>query len=67
MTKPLITLPCTARDLENALHAVCDHHGLWDANIGWNYDAPPRSASLVLYRPPCASAATSQTNQGETK
>ena len=30
MTKPLITLPCTAQELENALHAVCDH-GLWDA------------------------------------
>lgn len=25
MTKPLIALPCTARELENALHAVCDH------------------------------------------
>ena len=32
MTKPLIALPCTARELENALHAVCDH-GLWDARI----------------------------------
>jgi hypothetical protein len=33
MTKPLITLPCTARELENALHAACDHYGLWDAKI----------------------------------
>ena len=33
MTKPLITLPCTAQELENALHAVCDHHGAWDAKI----------------------------------
>lgn len=33
MTKPLITLPCTAQELENALHAVCDHHGLWDAKV----------------------------------
>lgn len=32
MTKPLIALPCTARELENALHAVCDQ-GLWDAKI----------------------------------
>jgi len=32
MTKPLITLPCTAQELENALHAVCDH-GLWDGRI----------------------------------
>lgn len=33
MTKPLITLPCTERELENALHAACDHDGLWDARI----------------------------------
>lgn len=33
MTKTLITLPCTARELENALHAVCDHHGLWDGEV----------------------------------
>lgn len=32
MTKPLITLPCTAQELENALHAHCDH-GLWDGRI----------------------------------
>ena len=29
MTKPLISLPCTAQELENALHAACDHDGLW--------------------------------------
>lgn len=33
MTKPLITLPCTAQELENALHAACDHEGLWDAKV----------------------------------
>lgn len=33
MTKPLITLPCTAQELENALHASCDHDGLWDGRI----------------------------------
>ena len=33
MTKPLITTPCTAQELENALHAACDHDGLWDAKI----------------------------------
>ena len=33
MTKPLITLPCTAQELENALHAICDHDGLWDAKV----------------------------------
>lgn len=33
MTKPLITLPCTAQELENALHAACDHRGLWDGKV----------------------------------
>ena len=33
MTKPLVTLPCTAQELENALHAVCDHGGLWGAKV----------------------------------
>ena len=36
MTKTLVALPCTARELENALHAVCDHDGLWDAKV-WAY------------------------------
>lgn len=33
MSAILITLPCTARELESALHAVCDHHGLWNGRI----------------------------------
>ena len=33
MNKLLIALPCTACELENALHSVCDHGGLWDANV----------------------------------
>ena len=33
MTKPLITLPCTARQLEDALHAYCDHHGEWEGTV----------------------------------
>ena len=33
MPKTVITLPCTAQDLESALHAVCDHHGLWNGRI----------------------------------
>ena len=33
MTKPLITLPCTARELENALRSACDFQGLWNAEI----------------------------------
>ena len=38
MTKPLISLPCTAQELENTLHAVCDHHGLWDAKVYAKWD-----------------------------
>lgn len=34
MINPLIALPCTARELETALHAVCDHGGLCDERIG---------------------------------
>lgn len=33
MPTTLITLPCTAQELENALHAVCDHDGLWDERV----------------------------------
>ena len=33
MPKTVITLPCTAQDLESALHAVCDTHGLWNGRI----------------------------------
>lgn len=33
MTKPLIALPCTAQELENALHAVCEHYGAWGAKV----------------------------------
>lgn len=32
MTKPLIALPCTAQEMEDALHAVCDQ-GLWDVKV----------------------------------
>ena len=41
MTKPLITLPCTARELEAALHAACDHDGLWDAKIVYRISQDP--------------------------
>jgi hypothetical protein len=41
MTKPLITLPCKAQELENALHAVCDHDGLWDAKIVYRISQDP--------------------------
>lgn len=39
MPKPLIALPCTARELEDALHRVCDHDGLWDGEVRM---LPPR-------------------------
>lgn len=42
MTKPLITLPCTAQELENALHAVCDHDGLWDGKVHVAYSLNDR-------------------------
>lgn len=29
----VVRLPCTARELETALHAACDHGGLWDAKV----------------------------------
>ena len=48
MTKPLITLPCTAQELENALHAVCDHDGLWGAKISV---IPPRFGDSRVYHP----------------
>ena len=44
MTKPLITLPCTAQELENALHAACDHDGLWDGKIVYHISPDPTIA-----------------------
>ena len=29
----LVALPCTARELEHRLHAICDHEGTWDAKV----------------------------------
>jgi len=46
MTKPLIALPCTARELEDALHRVCDHAGLWDKRIC--FGAEGRKFALCL-------------------
>ena len=42
MTKPLIAIPCTAQELENALHAACDHDGLWDAKIVYRISNDPK-------------------------
>lgn len=49
MTKPLITLPCTARELENALHAACDHNGLWDEKIRPVFVKPQGDFFLEFY------------------
>ena len=49
MTKPLIALPCTAQELENALHAACDHDGLWDAKVVYHISLDPTIAwGLVI-------------------
>lgn len=37
MTLPIIKLPCTAQELESALHAVCDHDGLWECEVRYDY------------------------------
>lgn len=47
MTKPLIALPCTAQELENALHAVCDH-GLWDAKVDLGTTQRPYPPKWIL-------------------
>ena len=33
MTKDIVELPCTAQELENALHSVCDSGGSWGARV----------------------------------
>ena len=37
MTRPIIKLPCTAQELESALHKVCDHDGLWECKIKYDF------------------------------
>lgn len=48
MPTTLITLPCIARQLEDALHAHCDHHGAWDATITTEMDEHYKDI-LVIY------------------
>lgn len=38
MTRPIIKLPCTAQEMESALHAICDHDGLWEHAVAVNPD-----------------------------
>ena len=33
MPKFICNLPCTARQLELALHSICDHGGLWNNRV----------------------------------
>ena len=68
MTKPLITLPCTAQELENALHAACDHDGLWDAKVGFvqgRADVDPIFGTVAEVVPPRLVIETE--TKGETK
>ena len=67
MPRTLVTLPCTARELEAALHAYCDHHGAWnmeaDVVKGTRPDMPEYACvALALYPAPSESAATETTN-----
>ena len=63
MPRTLVTLPCTARELEAALHAYCDHHGAWDATV--NYDIAVPFVKLTLTPAPSESAANK--NEGGAK
>ena len=65
MIAPLISLPCTARELENALHVYCDHHGAWDATIDHDISGDGTEC-LALFCAPCVSAATA-IQKGDTK
>ena len=75
MTRTLVQLPCTARELEAALHAWCDHHGAWDA-VASVCEQPIDGSRgfatvqvLTLSCAPSETAASEQTptTQGETK
>lgn len=37
MMRTIIKLPCTAQELESALHAVCEREGLWENRIVFDY------------------------------
>lgn len=53
-TRLIAMLPCAARELESALHSICDHEGLWDGRLevaetsaAFSWD-PGRGKALVL-------------------
>lgn len=63
MKKRLITLPCTAGQLEIALHAICDHSGCWTAEISVDgMPAPDVPFNHILTIRP-----TTDTNRKETE
>ena len=37
MILPIIKLPCTAQELESALHAVCEREGSWECNVKYDF------------------------------
>lgn len=48
MPTTIITLPCSAQELETALHRICDHDGLWHRQIAVCLHNPENIYSLEL-------------------
>ena len=48
MPRTIIALPCKASELETALHAVCDQHGTWNANVRVVLHKPQNFYSLEI-------------------
>ncbi|MBR3958063.1 MAG: hypothetical protein IKJ89_09455 [Kiritimatiellae bacterium] len=55
----LVTLPCTARDLEAALHSYCDAHAAWDAQIALDWKNPHWTVATPILTLSCAPSVTS--------
>lgn len=69
MPHTLAILPCTARELEAALHAYCDHNGAWDAKVklGWKKDQPWTVSTPILTLSCAPSVTAANENERETK
>lgn len=71
MATTIISFPCTAQELENALHAHCDHHGSWNATVNVSFDETASPDSRVLCVEPtlvlCASAEMPSETKGNPK
>lgn len=68
----LAILPCNARELEAALHAYCDHHGAWDAEVFArqcviDYDKESCRLGLELTLTPAPPESAANENEGEAK